>query len=419
MTRNQLTRRLFAQTALTVPLFAQRPVPESPPVQLPPAVAALKSRRAEARPFAPAEFEARMERARQLMTDNKIDAICVAGGTTLRYFANLRWGNSERLFAYVIPRKGQPFFISPSFEEERAREQAGQDVKIWTWQEDQDPYALLGEGLRGLGLSSATIGMEEKVVFAFSDGLSRSNPGFKITSATPITAGCRARKSPAELALMKLANSVTLEAYRAAWQSVQEGMNNREFASLIEAGMSRQGFPGGVSVQVGEWSALPHGSARPQPIREGTIVMMDDGCTVEGYQSDITRTVVLGKPTDKMRQVWEIVLKAQSAALAAAKPGVPCEAVDAAARKVIEDAGYGAGYQYFTHRVGHGIGMDGHEWPYLVKGNKTPIQTGMTFSDEPGIYIRGEFGVRHEDCMFITEAGAELFTPQPSSIGTI
>ncbi len=171
MTRNQLTRRLFAQTAFTVPLFAQRPVPEFPPVQLPPAVAALKSRRAEARPFAPAEFEARMERARQLMTDNKIDAICVAGGTTLRYFANLRWGNSERLFAYVIPRKGQPFFISPSFEEERAREQAGQDVKIWTWQEDQDPYALLGEGLRGLGLSSATIGMEEKVVFAFSDGL--------------------------------------------------------------------------------------------------------------------------------------------------------------------------------------------------------------------------------------------------------
>ena len=416
---NQFSRRLFTQTVLAAPLLAQRPTSEAPPIQLPPAVAALKSRRAEAKALAPVEFEARIERARQLMTDNKIDAICLAGGTTLRYFANLRWGNSERLFAYVIPRKGRPFFISPTFEEERAREQAGQDVKVWTWQEDQDPYALLGEGLRGLGLSSATIGIEEKVVFAFSDGLSRSNPGFKITSATPVTAGCRARKSPAELALMKLANSVTLEAYRAAWQSVKEGMNNREFASLIEAGMARQGFPGGVSVQVGEWSALPHGSARPQPIREGTIVMMDDGCTVEGYQSDITRTVVLGKPTDKMRKVWDIVLKAQSAALAAAKPGAPCEAVDAAARKVIEDAGYGPGYKYFTHRLGHGIGMDGHEWPYLVKGNKTPIQTGMTFSDEPGIYTRGEFGVRHEDDMFITENGAELFTPQPTSIETI
>ncbi len=416
---NQISRRLFTQTALAAPLLAQRPAAEVPAIQLPAPVAALKSRRAEAKPILPGEFEARVERARQLMTDNKIDAICLAGGTSLRYFTNLRWGNSERLFAYIIPRKGQPFFISPAFEEERAREQAGQNVKVWTWQEDQDPYALLGEGLRGLGLSSATIGIEEKVVFAFADGLSRSNPGFKIISATPVTAGCRGRKSPAELALMKLANSITLEAYRAAWQAVKEGMSNRDFAALIEAGMSRQGYPGFVSVQVGEWSALPHGSARPQPIREGTIVMMDDGCTVEGYQSDVTRTVVLGKPTDKMRKVWDIVLKAQSAALGAAKPGAPCEAVDAAARKVVEDAGYGPGYKYFTHRLGHGIGMDGHEWPYLVKGNKTPIQTGMTFSDEPGIYLRGEFGVRHEDDMYITENGAQLFTPQPFSIETI
>ncbi|MCU1327092.1 MAG: hypothetical protein JWN34_2462 [Bryobacterales bacterium] len=196
-------------------------------------------------------------------------------------------------------------------------------------------------------------------------------------------------------------------------------MTNREFAGLVEAAMERQGYPGNVSVQVGEFSALPHGSPGPQPIREGTIVMMDDGCTVEGYVSDITRTVVLGKPTDKIRKVWDIVLKAQSAALAAARPGATCESVDAAARKVVEDAGYGPGYTYFTHRLGHGIGMDGHEWPYLVRGNKLKLLPGMTFSDEPGIYIRGEFGVRHEDDMFITENGAQLFTPQPMSIDTI
>jgi Xaa-Pro dipeptidase len=174
-----------------------------------------------------------------------------------------------------------------------------------------------------------------------------------------------------------------------------------------------------VSVQVGEFSALPHGSARPQPIREGAIVMMDDGCSVEGYVADVTRTVVLGKPTDKMRKVYDIVLKAQSAALAAAKPGLACEAVDAAARRVIEDAGFGPGYTFFTHRLGHGIGMDGHEWPYLVHGNRQKLEPGMTFSDEPGIYIRGEFGVRHEDCMYITEKGAELFTPQAVSIDRI
>jgi Xaa-Pro dipeptidase len=410
---NGITRRFFAQAAMAAPLaFAQTSA-------LPEPIARLKSRRSEAVPITAAEREARVQRARELMTENKMDAIVIAGGTSLRYFAGVRWGNSERLFAYVIPRKGAPFFISPAFEEERAREQAGAGVHVLTWQEDEDPYVLVGKGLREYGLGSGPVGMEEKTIFAYSDGVMKSNASMHVVNATPITAGCRARKSPAELALMKLANSITLEAYRAAWQSVREGMTNREFAALIEAGFERQGYPGNVSVQVGEFSALPHGSPRPQPIREGTIVMMDDGCTVEGYVSDITRTVVLGKPTDRMRKVWDIVLKAQSAALAAAKPGVACESVDAAARKVIEDAGYGPGYTYFTHRLGHGIGMDGHEWPYLVRGNKQKIMPGMTFSDEPGIYIRGDFGVRHEDDMYITENGAELFTPQPVSIERI
>jgi Xaa-Pro dipeptidase len=207
-----------------------------------------------------------------------------------------------------------------------------------------------------------------------------------------------------------------MQAYEAAWKSVREGMTQRDFSDLIGAAYQALGFPGFANVQVGEFSALPHGSVQLQKIREGSIVLIDDGCHVEGYQSDISRTMVLGKPADKMRKVFDIVHKAQSAALAAARPGIACQQIDAAARKVITDAGYGPDYKYFTHRVGHGLGMDIHEWPYLVRGNTLPLAPHMTFSDEPGIYIRGEFGVRLEDDMHITESGAELFTPQSLSL---
>ena len=223
-------------------------------------------------------------------------------------------------------------------------------------------------------------------------------------------------KDAHELELMRLASAVTLKAYDAAYRALKEGMTQNDFAHLVESAHAQLGFEGGAGVQVGEYSALPHGSIAPQTIREGTILLIDGGCDVGGYQSDLSRTFVLGKPTDKMRAVFDIERKAQDAALAAAKPGVPCEQVDAAARKIIVDAGYGPDYKYFTHRVGHGMGMDGHEWPYLVRGNKLPLAPGMTFSDEPGIYLRGEFGVRLEDDMYITEDGAKLFTPQSASL---
>jgi Xaa-Pro dipeptidase len=193
-------------------------------------------------------------------------------------------------------------------------------------------------------------------------------------------------------------------------------MTQSDFARLVSAAHAQLGFQGGAGVQVGEYSALPHGSVQPQVVREGSILLIDGGCSVEGYASDISRTFVLGSPTDKMKQVFAIDRKAQDAALRAARPGVPCEAVDAAARAVITDAGFGPDYRYFTHRLGHGMGMEGHEWPYLVRGNKLPLEPGMTFSNEPGIYIRGEFGVRVEDDMVITESGAELFTPQSESL---
>ncbi len=221
---------------------------------------------------------------------------------------------------------------------------------------------------------------------------------------------------------MRLANRVTLKAYAAAFAGLRGGMTQADFAGLISQAHARLGFQGGAGVQVGEYSALPHGSATPQVIREGTTILIDGGCSVEGYSSDISRTFVLGKATDKMKQVFGIVHRAQQAALAAARPGAPLEAVDAAARELIAEAGYGPGFRYFTHRIGHGIGMDGHEWPYLAKNNmfgwtrSLALAPGMTFSDEPGIYIRGEFGVRLEDDMVITANGAELMTPQSESI---
>jgi len=374
-----------------------------------------------AKPITVEERAARQEKARQLMAANRLDAILLADGTSLEYFAGVHWWGSERLFALVLPAKGRALCVCPAFEEGRAREllansPEGKSADVRTWQEDQNPYAVLAQGFKDLNLSAGTLGVEETVRFVFSDAIAKAAPRLKTVSATPVTAGCRMIKSDHELDLMRLANKVTWTAYKAAYQSLREGMSQAQLEKLIMAAYGQLGFPGEVDIEIGENSSFPHGSIVPQTIREGSLIMLDDGCTIEGYQSDITRTFVFGKPSDKMKQVFEVVHRAQTAALKAARPGVECQAVDAAARKVITDAGYGPDYKFFTHRVGHGIGMDGHEWPYLVRGNATPLVRGMTFSDEPGIYIPGEFGVRLEDDMHITENGAELFTPQSPSL---
>ena len=288
-------------------------------------------------------------------------------------------------------------------------------TRLRPWQENEDPYAQVADGLKAFVRNGGTIGVEERVPYVFAEGIARALPQATLASATPVTEGCRSIKSAAELALMQLANSVTLQVYEAVWRSSHPGMSTHDFSSLVAAAYGQVGFPGDASCETGEYSALPHGSIHAQTIREGAIVLIDDGCTVEGYQSDISRTFVYGKPSDKMKKVFDIVQRAQASALAKARPGVPCESVDAAARQVIDDAGYGPGYKHFLHRVGHGIGMDGHEWPYLVQGNTLPLAENMTFSDEPGIYLRGEFGIRLEDDMHITADGAKLFTgPSPS-----
>jgi Xaa-Pro dipeptidase len=388
---------------------------------LPPAITALQSRSGEARPISVQEQTDRQEKARRLMRENNLDAIVLAQGTSLRYFSGIRWEGGERLFAMVLPAKGEAFFVSPAFEEDRAREQialgpAGKNADLRVWQEDESPYERVAQGLSDRGLSTATIGFEETIKFVFTDNIRKAAAGASFTSATPVTAGCRMIKSAHEIELMRLAAKVTLAAYEATYRSLTVGMTQKDVQAMIEAAHAQLGFEGGADVQVGEYSAFPHGSVAPQEIREGTIVMIDGGCAVEGYQSDITRTFVLGKASDKMKQVFEIVHNAQRAAWAQAAPGVEAGSVDAAARKVISDAGYGPGYKYFTHRLGHGMGMDGHEWPYLVRGNTVKLQPDMTFSDEPGIYIRGEFGIRLEDDMHILPTGAELFTPQCPSL---
>jgi Xaa-Pro dipeptidase len=407
--------------AAAVPLVSSSAFSTVDGGETPPSIAALATRRSEATPITREERAARQEKARRLMVENKLDAILLMEGTSLNYFTGIRWWGGERTFACVIPAKGEAFHVCPAFEEGRAREQirngpSQETADVRTWQEDESSYQLIAQGLKDRGSSTGTLGIEETVRYVFSDGVAKAAPQVRLASATPVTAGCRAVKSDHEIALMRLAAQVTLAAYEAAYKAIRVGMTQDEFADLVSQAHTKLGFSGGADVQVGEYSANPHGSIEAQVIREGTILLMDGGCRVEGYTSDISRTFVIGKPTDKMKRVFDIVHSAQAAALKTARPGVECQSVDAAARKVINDAGYGPDYKFFTHRVGHGMGMDGHEWPYLVRGNTRALEPNMTFSDEPGIYIRGEFGVRLEDDMHITEKGAELFTPQSPSL---
>ncbi len=403
-----------------VPLIAIDDPKETTCKPLPTSITALASWKDKARPITSDERRVRLDKARRLMVENKLDAIMLTAGTSLNYFTGIKWWGSERLFATLIPAKGEPFFVCPAFEQDRAQEQISNGplpkAEILLWPEDESPYQRIAQGLRDRGIVTGTLGVEETTPFVFSQGVSFTAPQLKLASATPVTAGCRMIKDTHEVELMRLAAKVTLAAYEATYRALREGMSQNDVADLVAAAHRQLGFEGEADVQVGQYSALPHGSRTPQIIRNGTILLMDGGCKVEGYTSDITRTYVLGKATDKMKRVFDVVHRAQSAALATARPGTSCEVVDAVARNVISDAGFRPVYKYFTHRVGHGMGMDGHEWPYLVHGNTLPLVSNMVFSDEPGIYIRGEFGVRLEDDMHITENGAELFTAQSPSV---
>jgi Xaa-Pro dipeptidase len=362
------------------------------------------------------ERATRLELARLLMDENKIDAVLMEGGTSMNYFTGVRWGRSERLFAMLVLKNGGTHFIAPKFEEARAQEQVGSKGILHTWEEHESPYALIRDLLTTQQLSAGVLALEESTRYFIQEGIQKGNPDLRIRSATPVTAGCRSQKSAHEIELMQVANDIAADVYKWAVPQLKEGMTETEFGRLISTRFSSYGVEGGALVLFGKASASPHGLVKENKLKAGDIVLIDGGCSVEGYESDITRSTVFGKPSDKMRQVWSIVREAQDAALKAAKPGVPAEQIDAAARSVIAAKGYGPGYAFFTHRLGHGIGLDGHEWFYLVGGNKRQLKSGNMFSNEPGIYIPGEFGIRIEDEMLITDSGARLLLPQAQSL---
>jgi Xaa-Pro aminopeptidase len=382
---------------------------------VPASILALRPLPNAAPPIADEERRARIAKAQRLMTEQGIGAIVLEGGTSMSYFVNVRWGLSERPFLLVIPAKGEVAYVSPGFEEQRAREviKFSNDVRVW--QEDDDPLALVGGILKDRGVSTAKIGVEERVRFFVANGLSKALPASQIVLATPVTAGCRMIKSATEIANMQYAMDITLAAFKAGLATLREGMTQGELGGNITAAYRQMGAGGAIAVSFGEYTAFPHGSIEPQRLKEGDVVQIDDGVSWNGYQSDITRTTVFGKPTARQTEIWNLEKKAQAAAFAAAQVGATCESVDAAARKVITDAGFGPGYKVpgLPHRTGHGIGMDGHEWTNFVKGNKTKLEPGMCFSDEPMIAIYGEFGIRLEDCLYITPSGPKFFT-QPS-----
>ncbi len=386
---------------------------------LPEPIRTLQRMTADVAPITLDERRGRVAKAQRLMAEHGIGAIFLEPGSSLFYFTGVRWSNSERMFAVVIPAQGEPAYVCPKFEEERAREliRLGGDVR--TWEEDESPYRRVAEIFRDRGLRTGRVGIEERVRFFLFDGIRREAPGLEYVSADPVTAGCRMFKSPAEIALLKRSNEIALAAYRATWRTMREGMPQQEFAGNCAAAIAALGGnEGGIFCSFGKFTAFPHGSITPQVLREGDVVLMDGGCTLDGYQSDITRTFVFGTPTPRQREIWNLERAAQDAAFAAARVGAPCENVDAAARAVLTKAGFGPDYRLpgLPHRTGHGIGLDYHEWTNFVRGNQTPIQPGMCFSDEPTIAIYGEFGMRLEDCLHITEAGAEFFTPQSPSI---
>ena len=418
MKNNSINRRKFlGLTGLTAAAFPFGNLATAQPSSYQPVAGNFKDNIV---PISVAERKERIEKAQELMAKQRIDAIFLEGNTSCFYFTGMRWGQSERTFGVVIPAKGSIVYICPKFEEDRAKELIkpafGNEIRCW--EEHESPYALIVGAVKDRGVKYHKIGMEERVRFFIADGVKKLATGFEIVDATPITAGCRMIKSKAEIALLQIANDVTIEAYKMSFPSVHAGMSQTELSGNISSAFRKLGFSGGAMVIVGKYSALPHGSIAPQTIQEGDIVLIDGGTTCEGYESDISRTIVVGKPTQRQIDVWNTEKLAQDAAFAAIKIGAPCEVVDAAARAVIEKAGFHKNYQLpgLPHRPGHGIGLDGHEWTNFVKGNKTPIQVGMCFSNEPTISIPGEFGIRLEDCLYIGEDGPHFFTKQSISI---
>ena len=369
-----------------------------------------------ARAIAGEERDARLERARELTAAAGAGALLVGAGASLRYFTGVAWGQSERLVALVLPVRGRPVMICPAFELGSLKAALLQDVDIRVWEEHEDPCALVAETLSELSLG--VLALDPQLPFFVADGLRRAGPSLSLVNAAPIVDGCRRVKSTAELAIMGQAKAMTLEVHRRAARILAPGVTTTEVRRFIDQAHRRMGADAGSSfcaVQFGEATQYPHGLPGAQVLSEGDLVLIDTGCQVQGYNSNITRTYVFGEPTPEHRRVWEVERQAQQAAFDAVWPGVPCAAIDETARRVLRAAGFGPDYQLpgLPHRTGHGIGLSVHEAPYLVRGDDTPLEPGMCFSNEPMIVVPGAFGIRLEDHFHVTETGAAWFT-QPS-----
>ena len=368
-------------------------------------------------PISVEERQGRVEKARKLMVENHIDAMILEPGSGLFYFTGIRWGRSERIMAAILPARGEMVYVCPGFEEERLRELILIGNEVRAWEEHESPYRLMAGIFKDQGAVSARVGIEESVRFFLFDGIRKQAPRLELVSGDPVTIACRAYKSSAEIALMQRAMDITSEAFKVSISLLREGMSQEEFAANSRAAHKALGVSGEIGCQFGASTAYPHGSNKQEHLKEGDVVLMDGSCTVDGYYSDISRTIVFGQPSQRQRDVWNLEKEAQAAAFAAAQLGASCGQVDAAARKVITDAGFGPGYKVpgLPHRTGHGIGLDIHEWYPIVQGSQTPLMPGMCFSDEPMIAIYGEFGVRLEDCIYMDENGPRFFTqPSPS-----
>jgi Xaa-Pro dipeptidase len=414
MTRPYLHRRHFLQgagalaAAMTLPIervFAEA-ADALRPIHLPP-------------PISQAERLQRIAGARSLMAKNGIGAVIVESGSSLDYLTGVQWHRSERLTAAVIPASGEPIIVTPFFESPSVRQTLAIPAEIRTWNEDEDPLRLVADFLRERGVAGAPVGFEETDRYFIVDRLQHQLPGVKAVTANPVVRALRLIKSPAELTLMQAANDITLKAMRHAGERARAGMTPADFGAAIDAATTALGgSPEFALVLIDEASALPHGSNKPQIVKSGSTILFDCGCTVHGYQADISRTFVFGTPNADQRKVWNQVHEGQQIAIRAAKIGAPAGSVDDAVRAAYESWGYGPGYKLpgMSHRTGHGIGMDGHEPAYLVHGDMTPLAPGMCFSDEPGIYIPGKFGIRLEDCWHMTESGPKFFSNPPPSI---
>ena len=368
-------------------------------------------------PISVEERQRRVEKARTLMAENHVDAMILEPGSSLFYFTGIRWGRTERIMAAILPVKGEIVYVCPGFEEERLRELIIFGNEVRAWEEHESPYKLIAGIFKDQGAARARVGIEESVRFFLFDGIRKQTPELELVSADPVTISCRAYKSSAEIELMQRAMDITLEAFKVSVSLLREGILQEEFAANSQAAHKALGVSGKIGCQFGASTAYPHGSNKQEHLKEGDVILMDGSCTVDGYYSDISRTIVFGRASQRQRDVWNLEKEAQAAAFSAAQLGTPCGQVDAAARKVITDAGLGPGYKVpgLPHRTGHGIGLDIHEWYPIVQGSQTPLAPGMCFSDEPMIAIYGEFGVRLEDCIYMAEDGPRFFTqPSPS-----